>query len=518
MAWLSGLAGKAEEVLNNIDRSTAAALKKEDGKRDFSESNLLEVRSLPSDSNLTVEEFLRNEARYTDSKTYIEKKPPFGNKMALSAPTTPAHSERSMKLQSDSLAWLDKAALNSDPKESLLDASVDKPYNNADADEANIVYQVVDDSKTESNDSNQFANLNGDYQFAGSTLSTKESTKQSDREQQIRTEYLKEIESLREKISSLTSERSRFVREISDLSSTLEKTRSEINSVESELEQHRARALKTLQERDKLIAELRNNSGTELDDTSVLVELNQLRQERETLREENRQIREKLRLARQECIDADLNAEKVRQRAMEASIQARESVANERRKRLDAEEDAKLRSDEVRSLREELSLRQTTFQAKLQKQESEISRLRSQLSAAATPNSEVESRLSSLTRTLVLKQQELEHLTTDRNALRLQLEKLEHEYQNWRKNLPFNSLNDTDDAKALLPSFLMESPFDTGVARRVKRAYSSLDAVGVRIGVFLRRYPLARTFVILYMALLQFWVLIVLFSQSPDAH
>lgn len=176
-------------------------------------------------------------------------------------------------------------------------------------------------------------------------MPVRESVKQADREQQIRTEYLKEIESLREKISTLTSERSRFVREISDLSSTLEKTRSEINSVESELEQHRARALRTLQERDKLIAELRNNSGTELDDTSVLVELNQLRQERETLREENRQIREKLRLARQESIDADLNAEKVRQRAMEASIQARESVANERRRRLDAEEDAKLRSD-----------------------------------------------------------------------------------------------------------------------------------------------------------------------------
>lgn len=80
---------------------------------------------------------------------------------------------------------------------------------------------------------------------------------------------------------------------------------------------------------------------------------------------------------------------------------------------------------EVRSLREELSLQNNAVSMKLQKQESEISRLKSQLSAAATPSSEVESRLSSLTRTLVLKQQELEHLTTDRNALRLQLERLE---------------------------------------------------------------------------------------------
>jgi hypothetical protein len=54
-------------------------------------------------------------------------------------------------------------------------------------------------------------------------------------------------------------------------------------------------------------------------------------------------------------------------------------------------------------------------------------------------------------------------------------------------------------AKARVPSFLMESPFDTGVTRRVKRAYSSLDAVSIRTGVFLRRYPLARILVLCYM-------------------
>lgn len=47
------------------------------------------------------------------------------------------------------------------------------------------------------------------------------------------------------------------------------------------------------------------------------------------------------------------------------------------------------------------------------------------MSAMATPSSEVESRLSTLTQTLVSKQQALELLTTERNALRLQLEKLE---------------------------------------------------------------------------------------------
>lgn len=48
-----------------------------------------------------------------------------------------------------------------------------------------------------------------------------------------------------------------------------------------------------------------------------------------------------------------------------------------------------------------------------------------QLSVSATPSNEMDSRIASLTQTLVLKQQALECLTTERNALRLQLEKIE---------------------------------------------------------------------------------------------
>ncbi|XP_011506310.1 PREDICTED: golgin-84 [Ceratosolen solmsi marchali] len=516
MEWISGLAGKAEEVLNNIDRGTAAVLKKEDGKRGVQASDLLEVRSLPLDSSLTVEEFLKDETKYSDPKMDFQKMSSFPNTIMNSTSITSAFVDKPMTLQSESIAWLDSASENSVKTENLSDYNTQ--CNDSHLNEENNAYKVIDETKNASDDPNQFIEIIDESSMKNLSPAKNDNIKSIDKDKEWRIEYSKKIESLEDQISLLTSERTRFIREISDLSSTLEKTRLELSSIESELDQHRARALKTLQERDKLIAELRNNSEAELEDSSVLVELNQLRQERDTLRDENCEIREKLRLSRQEAIDADLNAEKVRQRASEASTQAREAVAAERRRRLDVEEDIKFRNEEVKSLRDELAHRHNTFTAKLQKQESEISRLRSQLSVVATPNSEVETRLSSLTRTLVLKQQELEHLTTERNALRLQLEKLEHEYQNWRKNLPFNNINDTDDAKALLPSFLIESPFDTGVARRVKRAYSSLDAVGVRIGLFLRRYPLARILVLIYMALLQFWVLIVLFSESPEVH
>ena len=168
--------------------------------------------------------------------------------MALSAPVTPTRS-KSPNLEAESPIWLNKTTSTSFENKDfqmLNSESITDYYNNDDIN--------IDSLKNmfEKNDS-------------------KMEEKNND------SEYLREIETLKEKVNLYSTEKTRLMREITEQSSTLEKTRSDLNSVESELEQHRARALKTLQERDKLIAELRNNSSSELDDTSVLVELNQLR-------------------------------------------------------------------------------------------------------------------------------------------------------------------------------------------------------------------------------------------------
>lgn len=238
-------------------------------------------------------------------------------------------------------------------------------------------------------------------------------------------DYIKEIADLKEKLTALTNERAWFHREVVELTSTLEKTQSDLNSMESELEQHRARALKTLQERDKIICDLRKDHRSASEETSIPAELNELKQERDALREEIVQIREALAQTRQICTDSDLNVEKFRQRAIEASIEAREQIAVEKHKTLDLEQDLKQKNDEIQSLQEKLKHCHGAFNSKIQKQESEITRLRSQLSAIGTPNTEIESRLTNLTRTLVLKQQELENLVSERNALKLQIEKME---------------------------------------------------------------------------------------------
>lgn len=63
------------------------------------------------------------------------------------------------------------------------------------------------------------------------------------------------------------------------------------------------------------------------------------------------------------------------------------------------------------------------------------------------------------------------------------------------------------------PSFFTMSPFDEGVTKRVKRAISTINTFSIRLGVFLRRYPVARVFLLCYMVsnniffvFISFWI------------
>ncbi len=58
----------------------------------------------------------------------------------------------------------------------------------------------------------------------------------------------------------------------------------------------------------------------------------------------------------------------------------------------------------------------------------------------------------------------------------------------------------------------------TGVSRRVKYAYSTLDSLNFRLGQALRRRPAARGVLLAYMIILHFWVAFVLLTYSPEVH
>ncbi|CAL1683924.1 unnamed protein product [Lasius platythorax] len=590
MAWLSGLADKAENLLNKIDKNTAAVLNKD--KYEMPHNHLPEVawlspelgrngstskRSLLESSNyipyitptskLTSVNLLNVTASKEDVLfTYLNTPDPSPKKTAESfqlssttsslvePPTNDTDSE--LSTYSDQISptptyislEMIPSTLNAD-KDAEIDAEngnlhlpnetqiLSCEYLNKSTTDAiqnehkteehlNIFYPQLK-HKIESNNPKEdmLDNFIDPVENKSMQKYIREMERNLEKQSELlgkqETDHQKEIIILNDKLKALEIEKLQQSKQIMDLQFVIDRNRQELNLVRSELEQHKARALKTLQEKEKLIAELKNNASRAMDEVTIM-ELNQLKQECDSVREENQQMSQQLKTLHEELRNTDLNLEKMRQKSMETNLQNQEILTSERHRRLEAEEDARMHSEEIRSLKDELINQRNGFSLQLQKQNSEISRLKLQLSTSAMPNSEMDSRIASLTQTLVIKQQALECLTTERNALRLQLEKIEHEYRNaagnLRRNISYNNINDTDDAKAQVPTFFMETPFDTSVTRRVKRAYSSLDAISIRTGVFLRRYPLARILVLIYMGLLQLWVLIVLLSQSPEAH
>lgn len=90
------------------------------------------------------------------------------------------------------------------------------------------------------------------------------------------TDYQKEIVVLNEELKALEIEKLEQSKQIIDLQSIIDRNRQELNSIRSELEQHKARALKTLQEKEKLITELKSNAPTAMDEATIM-ELNQLK-------------------------------------------------------------------------------------------------------------------------------------------------------------------------------------------------------------------------------------------------
>ncbi|XP_063225587.1 golgin subfamily A member 5 [Bacillus rossius redtenbacheri] len=360
-----------------------------------------------------------------------------------------------------------------------------------------------------------------------SELSTKEEELASQRVSQQQ-----EVSALKERLAALEAEGARqtgalqaqLAQARADMQAQGERLRGELREAQAELEQYRTRAQRILQDKERLIAELRGDGPAGRADDAALLELEQLRSERELLREEAAQACARLQAARDELQASEARLDACREQAATAARTLQDSVQEERRRRQVAEEDCASQAEELRALREELARQCGLLARRVQERDQELSRLRAQLARrpASPPGGELESRLHSLTQTLVHRQTLLETATTERNALRLQLEKLENKYREAVSSLHQNphdgiiSVNDTDDAKAQVPSFLVESPFDTGMARRVKRAYSSLDAVSIRTGVFLRRYPLARILVVCYMVMLHLWVMLVLFTYTPQ--
>ncbi|XP_064109268.1 golgin subfamily A member 5-like [Macrobrachium nipponense] len=361
-----------------------------------------------------------------------------------------------------------------------------------------------------------------------------------DRERQLhsttQTELTRRVTQLEEEQQAMVAAMTEAQRKHEDeknkaqhLTTQINSLRGEVTAAREEFTEYKAKASRILQSKEKLIASLKEERGGEGssdgDPESQIhqAELLQIRAERDLLREEMESAGMRIRQLMAEITDLETNAQDHATLAAQNAAALEESVAEERKRRGESEAENRQLQEELRCVHEELTRQKVNFSSRLQERDTEIERLRKQVAHKQSSSSslvELEQRVHGLTESLIHKQNSIETLSTEKHSLIIQMERLQQQYQESQTMLNRDqpTAYRQDDVRSRVPSFLVESPFDGGMARRVKRAYSTLDKFSVRLGVFLRRYPIARVFVILYMCLLHVWVMIVLLTYTPEIH
>lgn len=324
-----------------------------------------------------------------------------------------------------------------------------------------------------------------------------------------------------------------------DSGSQVSSLRSSLELARQELADYKQKAQRILQSKEKLIASLKdaaNASGSALDGSEVdgsrfnaasAAELEAITQECEHLRNELRKTQ-----THADSLSAELHEqESSLRRELESSQEQQrdllKELKQERHQRQEVELEARQATEEITFLKEELRRSKEALQQRLSERESELEKLRKQImtkSMSSTSEEELEARLHALTESLIQKQTLVEALSTEKNSLVLQLERLERQLKesqthSSKPHTAITGFGQPDEyPRARLPGMFVESPFDGTMTRKVKRAYGVIDSLSIRAGLFLRRYPLARIFILIYMGLMHFWVMIVLLTYEPEIH
>jgi chromosome segregation ATPase len=242
---------------------------------------------------------------------------------------------------------------------------------------------------------------------------------------------------------SLENSTSKYIKTISELESTLMKiqqsendlkqklefSRNEAKDFQKELQNYKLRAQNQLQMKEKLIEQLKTGANAEIEDNgesdvpALQMEVDQLTQEREHLQSEINLLTKRLEESR-----SFIEKIEHKHRIMEASAEDKINALNEainlnNLKSIQFEDEIRLNKNEIQQVRDEMLNQKKFMTMKIHEKENELKRLKNAYREKQM-NSEIENRVQSLTQSLISKQNNLETITSERNALKIQLEKL----------------------------------------------------------------------------------------------
>lgn len=358
--------------------------------------------------------------------------------------------------------------------------------------------------------------------------------REQDSYRQMQIEYsgrLSKVESERQTLAETVSASERRGGEeklrVDDLQQQLKSAKAAAELAKQELQDYKHKASRILQSKEKLISSLKEGSGLDNIDGSgaMALELEDLRHDKELQREEIQKLQGQVHTLRTEIQDLENQALMEAESWREQQAQLEEQQALQNRAKQEMEAEVERYKQELQYLEEEQHRSKTTLQSRMKDREDEIQKLRNQLTNKTISNSqtELENRLHQLTETLIQKQTMLEALGTEKSSLVFQLERLEQQLKNaqgGQSGGPAINMSGLEGpgARQRNAPILFSDQDSPGVYGKVRKAASTIDRFSIRLGIFLRRYPMARVFVILYMAVLHLWVMIVLLTYTPEMH
>nr|XP_048305446.1 golgin subfamily A member 5 [Myodes glareolus]XP_048305447.1 golgin subfamily A member 5 [Myodes glareolus]XP_048305448.1 golgin subfamily A member 5 [Myodes glareolus]XP_048305449.1 golgin subfamily A member 5 [Myodes glareolus]XP_048305451.1 golgin subfamily A member 5 [Myodes glareolus] len=320
-------------------------------------------------------------------------------------------------------------------------------------------------------------------------------------------------------------------KKVDELQQQVKLHRSSLESSKQELIDYKQKATRILQSKEKLINSLKEGSSFEGLDSSTAgsMELEELRHEKEMQKEEIQKLKGQIHQLRSELQDVEAQQVSEAESTREQLEDLQDQITRQKASKQELEMELDRMKQEFHYMEEDLHRTKNTLQSRIKDREEEIQKLRNQLTNKTLSNSsqsELESRLHQLTETVIQKQTTIENLSTEKNSLVFQLERLEQQVHSASTGPSSgSSINmsgiDSGEGTRLRNVPVLFNDTETNLAGmygKVRKAASSIDQFSIRLGIFLRRYPIARVFVIIYMALLHLWVMIVLLTYSPEMH
>lgn len=414
MAWFQDFAGKAEAMLNKLDQNTGALL----SSTGDPENEKL-ISSLPQPDVRIENEVAPKPVKPIRSVT--TKASP----LQLTPKRAASYSSNLSNLGSGASG---KEMVSIQPKDTGKSSTVSSRRSSITQDGtvienfAEASMQTSIELKTESDTETRLIEME---EICNSLVAEKEFL--VERNDFLEAENTKNIKI----ISELEATISRHHRNELELNEKLDWAKKETDQAIIELQQYRTRAHQTLQMKERLIEQLKD--GKQVDGEDLSTDTATLQMEIQQLQIDKRHLRDEVQTLTEKWEQTKLQATKLEQRLEESY--SREQKLRELQTALkestikcaQLEEELKLKTDEVISAREDFLKKRAGLVVKLSESENEILTLRAKLSQRQQNqlSSDAEERIHSLTHSLVQKQAVVESITAERNALRLQLEKLD---------------------------------------------------------------------------------------------